>query len=261
MNLIKISHFLQIAIICCFFSCKTQTEETVVKNVAAVETAAEEAAAVETGLETKLIYRENLLPIVKKSLAFHDPRAVFDQAEISCNIVSTTAKDTTQRKRKVVFNTAKGSFSMQQKRDGKEESFQVPIPTSLIDSTVIARSMMYKKYFRYMLGGANVLADSAAIIEESVKDTLFNNLAAKEISVKYEQPVDETPHWYFTIDANTGEMLQSRFVYNEGKENERGEFINYGPYVSYKGMQLTSELNWYYLNGDFLAKEKIEYLD
>ena len=205
-------------------------------------------------------YREDLPPIVQKSLDFHDSSAVFDKSDIACKIVSTTAKDTTQRVRTLMFNTSEGTFSMQQLRDGKEESFQVPIPTSLTDSTTIARSKMYKKYFRYMLGGANVLADSSAQIEENIKDTLFNNIASKEISIRYE-PINETPNWYFIINANTGEMLQSRFIYNEGKENERGEYINYGPYISYKGMQLTSELNWHYLNGDFLAKEKIEYWD
>lgn len=199
--------------------------------------------------------------LVQTALNFHDPQNIFNKTTIVCEIHSTTPKDSVERLRNVQFNTLKDSFEMTQTKNGAIDKYTVPIPTEVQDSTKIARSNMYKNYFRYMLGGAMVLADKSAQIQEEVKDTLLlNNIPAKQIKVIYE-PVEETPVWYFTFNTETGEMLQNKFVYNEGQPDQRGEFINYGPYVDYKGMKIPSKIEWFYLNGDLLATENITYLD
>jgi hypothetical protein len=195
---------------------------------------------------------------IQKSLDFHDPERSFDLVPIDASIRSTTIRDTTERLRKVFFNTAQNTFEMRQKTDTNDVVYQVPISKEVTDSLKIARSNMYQNYFRYMLGGAMVLGDSVAIVKENVKDTVLFNQEAKLVAIQYE-PIGETPNWYFTFSAETGAMLQSRFVYNEGKADQRGEFINYGPYVDYKGMRITSKLQWFYLNGDPLATEHITY--
>jgi|GEM_PF-4043057 len=195
---------------------------------------------------------------IQKTLNYHDSMRAFNNSEIKARISSTTIRDTTERKREVLLNPAEKTFLMRQKTDSIDIVYQLPIPAEEKDSVKIKRSNMYQNYFRYMLGGALVLGDKAAILKETVKDTVLLDRPAKYIAVQYE-PIGETPNWYFTIDALSGEMLQSRFVYNEGKEDQRGEFINYGPYVDYKGMRLTTQLNWFYLNGDTLASERISY--
>ena len=195
---------------------------------------------------------------IQRTLNYHDSLRVFNSSEIKARISSTTIRDTIERKREVLLDPKGKTFLMRQKTDSTDIVYQLPIPAEVKDSVKIERSNMYQNYFRYMLGGALVLEDSLAIVKETIKDTTLFDKPAKYIAVQYE-PIGETPNWYFAIDAQSGEMLQSRFVYNEGKEDQRGEFINYGPYVEYKGMKLTTQLNWFYLNGDVLASEKITY--
>jgi len=198
--------------------------------------------------------------LVQKSLAYHDPNRLFDKTTIKCSIRSTNPQDSVERVRGVRFNTMANVFEMRQKTNGIDEVFQVPNDPSFADSANIARSEMYQDYFRFMLGGAMVLADESAQIHDSLTDTLINGVKAKQIKVSYE-PKGENPDWYFAFNPETGEMIQSRFVYNQGKENQRGEYINYGPYVDYKGMKITSKLEWFDLNGDSVAVEKISYID
>ena len=194
--------------------------------------------------------------IVKRTVEYHDPENVFDDVLIQCNIRSKITGDSIESMRQLRFNTKDSLFYMSQQNDGVEETYILPAD-SLADVEKINKTKKYRDYFRYMLGGSMVLDDGNALYESHRSDTI-DGVEVRIIKLGYE-PKDKMPVWYYTLNTENGSLIESKFVYNEGEPNERGEVIKYGPYVSYNGVLITEKLEWLYLNGDTLAVEYFAY--
>ena len=116
-----------------------------------------------------------------------------------------------------------------------------------------ARGLMIRNYFLYLWGLPMKLFDEGTPFDPKVTTAEVNGITCDVIRVVYEKDT-----WYFSIDRNTGRMVQYKFYKDEAAG--KGEVITLDDEISFRGITFPQKRHWYtlpekkYLGTDILSK-------
>ncbi|MFK7953292.1 MAG: DUF6503 family protein [Ekhidna sp.] len=114
------------------------------------------------------------------------------------------------------------------------------------------RALMMRNYYLYLWGLPMKLYDEGTPMDGEVGEEIVNEIECYVLRVPYEKDV-----WYFSIDKQTGRMVQYKFYKDE--DAGKGELITLEGEMSIGDMKIPKNRSWYtlpemkYLGTDILS--------
>lgn len=210
--------------------------------------------------------------LLRRSLAYHDPEALWLRRPLVLEWVSTQP-DADERVAELAIDNTRGSFALDMHHrghdldytvEGGELSVQVDGTTEITAEVQEAVSLhredgfMWRNYFTYLAGLPMKLTDDEATLADAVQRTRFQGEAVDAIEVTYET-ADGYPHWAFYFDPESAALMGARFWRLDPDRD--GEYIVMEGLVEAGSLTLPNRRHWY-MNADdrYLGTDEVRAL-
>ncbi len=228
---------------------------------------------------TKIQEVSNAKELIQKSIAYHDQKGNWKNFEATI-IANTTFQEPKrkgqERTTELYFNNKNGEFKIYSKSPtieyrgeiGKDTCYNSALNELSEEVASKYKSVLscdgisfYKNYYSYLIGMPMKLEDNQAIINDTLFERTYNNVAYDVVKVNYE-PLDKSPVWYFYFDKNTHAFELSKFTSRED-ENKGGEYIIYNNEEKVNDIILKTQQVWLYNtpNLDSLAVDNFTFIN
>lgn len=191
--------------------------------------------------------------VLEKAVNYHDPQG--EWATLNATLFfNETRPDGSERTTSFTVDNAKGYAKIVR---GEEDVFEVMGEEGKVlkGDKDADRALMMRNYYLYLWGLPMKLNDEGTAIDESVGEEVINGVECYVLRVAYEKDT-----WYFSIDKETGRMLQ--YTFYQDAEETKGELITLEDEISIGSMIVPQRRSWYtlpdmkYLGTDVLDRVK-----
>lgn len=194
--------------------------------------------------------------IVERSIAYHDPHAVWATVDHTFQI-RETRPDGSARHLEIMLDHPAGRFVYEAKiggdhvikkldRDGCSASVNgsTDIPPEKAEEyrTSCEQIRNYRNYYEYQIGMPMKLRDPGTIIHPEVTSTIFNQRRVLQVRVTYDEKVGSDV-WYYYFDPKNYALRGVRFYHDESVHD--GEMIIFEDEVEIEELVLPKHRRWY----------------
>lgn len=208
------------------------------------------------------------LTIIEKSMNYHDPDGLIDDAKIEL-ILRETRPSGGDRHTKVILNEKKEYCKITRNVDGDKIEMKIKKTKAKIKLNgksklskeqiekyrlTPERAVFMKNYYRYLWLLPKVILDGGAVIAEGYGIDNFFGKTCLEIKVTYQPEVGDDI-WYFYFNQDTYALEGYRFYHDEAAND--GEYILLSDLTTYQSVKIPKSRKWYTHQGDKFLGEDI----
>lgn len=188
--------------------------------------------------------------VLEKANSYHDPNGEWSTLKATF-IFKETRPDGSDGSSTFALDNSKG-YTKITRGDDEYEVMREEAKVLKGDKGV-DRALMMRNYYLYLWGLPMKLYDAGTSIDKKVGEEVVNGLDCYVLRVPYEKDI-----WYFSIDKETGRLVQYKFYKDEvaGK----GELITLEDEISLGELKIPQRRSWYtlpemkYLGTDILSR-------
>lgn len=211
--------------------------------------------------------------LVSRSIAFHDPRGVWGNREVSLSWVGTNPDGEERLSLEMSFGRDAAHFAMQGTYRGHQIDYSTSAEgwTATVDgdpepSAELRQRMaldredgfLWRSYFGFLAWLPMKLTDPGTHVGPDVGTAQFNGEDVQVVRVTYDPEVGGDT-WYFYFDPETAQLMGCRFHHDEQAND--GEYIVFEDLVTDADLRLPRVRKWFVNENDrFLGRDEIRAL-
>ncbi len=215
--------------------------------------------------------------LIKHSIAYHDPDGNWKNFKSNVHISTSLWKSNGIKEKsseKLFFNNKNGVFKMHSIIDNIEFKGEIrndtcyrnPVHKITKEQTIQFKRFIgcesitfNKNYYSYLIGLPMKLADTSAIVNDTIFERKYKGTSYNVVKVNY-KPLDKNPSWYFYFSKENNAFQLCKFT-SLKNENKGGEYIIYNKEKNIQGIKLKTQQVWLYNkpNLDTLAVDNLQF--